>query len=84
MSTTLLGYLKTQLINAGATTKYFNRYFLTVFLTEYHESHRSGVANYEKTKTTDFYTKNSGSYCVFLEVYNEYREMMDRLNGLTT
>lgn len=75
---TLLGYFKDGLARQHCTTKYFNRAFLGVFITEYNESKKNGVASYEKTKTTDFYIKNGGSYCVFLELWNEYKNAMER------
>lgn len=75
---TLLGYFKDGLVKQHCTTKYFNRNFLGVYIAEYNESHKSGVANYEKTKATDFYRKNGSSYCVFLELWNEYKAAMER------
>ena len=77
---TLLGYFKNGLANAGESTKYLNRDFLAIYITEYKDSHKNGIANYPKTKETDFYKKNSCAYCVFLELYEEYRKNMDRLN----
>lgn len=75
---TLLGYFKSGLDRQHCSIKYFNREFLAIFITEYNESKKNGVANYEKTKTTRFYNENGGSYCVFLELWNEYKQGMER------
>ena len=75
---TLLGYFKSGLDRQHCSIKYFNRAFLAVFITEYNESKKNGVANYEKTKTTDFYIKNGSAYCVFLELWNEYKTLTAR------
>lgn len=76
---TLLGYFKNALVSRGESTKYLNRDFLAVFITEYNDSHKNGTANYPKTKQTDFYNKNSCAYCEFLSIFEEYRAGMDRL-----
>jgi len=78
---TLLGYFKNGLVNNHCSIRYFNRAFLAVFITEYNASKQSGIADYTKTKTTDFYNKNSSAYCVFLELWNEYRTAMDRIKA---
>ena len=75
---TLLGYFKSGLDRQHCSIKYFNREFLAIFITEYNESKKSGIANYEKTKTTRFYNDKGGSYCVFLELWNEYKQGMER------
>ena len=75
---TLLGYFKSGLDRQHCSIKYFNRAFLAVFITEYNDSKKNGVASYEKTKTTDFYIKNGSAYCVFLELWNEYKTAMER------
>lgn len=75
---TLLGYFKSGLDRQHCSIKYFNRAFLAVFITEYNESKKNGIANYPKTKETDFYIKNGGSYCVFLELWHEYKQGMER------
>ena len=74
---TLLGYFKSGLDLQHCSIKYFNREFLAIFITEYNESKKSGIANYEKTKTTRFYNDNGGSYCVFLELWHEYKQGME-------
>ena len=76
---TLLGYFKSGLARQGESTKYLNREFLAIFITEYNESHKNGKANYPKTKQTDFYSKNSCAYCVFLELFEEYKRGMERM-----
>lgn len=78
---TLLGYFKDGLIREHCTTKYFNRAFLAVFVTEYNESKKNGIANYEKTKETKFYKENGSSYCVFLELWHEYKTAMERMKA---
>ena len=75
---TLLGYFKNALAERGESTKYLNRAFLAVFITEYNDSHKNGAANYPKTKQTDFYNKNSCAYCEFLSIFEEYRASMNR------
>ena len=79
---TLLGYFKSGLARQHCSARYFNRAFLAVFITEYNASAASGVADYAKTKTTDFYNKNSAAYCVFLELWHEYKQGMTRLNAI--
>lgn len=81
-SSTLLGYFKYHITEAGESVKYFNRDFLNTYIREYRESHRIGRANYPDTMKTDFYNKNSTAYCVFLEIYETYRRGMDRLNKI--
>ena len=61
---TLLGYFKSGLDRNHCSIKYFNREFLAIFISEYNDSKKNGVANYEKTKTTRFYNENGCSYCV--------------------
>ena len=78
--TTLLGYFKEQLEKRGESTKYLNREFLAVYITERNESHKNGIANYPKTKETKFYNLNSCAYCEFLSIYEDYREQ----NSITT
>lgn len=78
---TLLGYFKDGLRAHGESSKYLTREFLGIFITEYKESHKTGVANYEKTKTTKFYNLNSCGYCVFLSLYEDYQAAMDRLTA---
>lgn len=76
---TLLGYFKSNLANQHCSTKYLNREFLAIFITEYNESVKNDCANYPKTKMTKFYNDNSTSYCVFLELWYEYKANMERL-----
>ena len=79
---TLLGYFKYQLLKAGrADIRYFNRAFLKTFIADYNASKAAGVADYTATAATDFYIKNSGSYCTFLEIWNEYKSGMERLKA---
>lgn len=82
MAATLLGYFRDNLKAEGRSAKYLNREFLAIFITEYNESHKSGIANYSKTATTRFYNLNSTSYCRFLELYNDYRKGIDTYNAL--
>ncbi len=78
---TLLGYFKNGLVNNHCSIRYFNRAFLAVYITEYNESKKSGIADYTKTKTTDFYNKNSTAYCVFLELWHEYKTALERIKA---
>ena len=70
---TLLGYFKNGLTKEKQSVKHFNRAFLNTFIQEYNASMDAGIANYPRTKETDFYNKNSCAYCVFLELWNEYK-----------
>lgn len=79
---TLLGYFKTAIAKQGESTKYFNRDFLAIYLSEYKESKKNGIANYPKTKETRFYNDNSTAYCVFLEAHYEYEKGMERLRNM--
>lgn len=79
---TLLGYFKDALARRGvSSTKYLNREFLAIYIAERNESHKLGYAHYPRTVQTKFYNLNSTAYCEFLEVYEEYRRMMDRINA---
>ena len=75
---TLLGYFKNSLSKQCSSIKYFNRDFLGRYIAAYNESHKSGVADYSRIYDTDFYKKNGSAYCVFLEIYADYRKKMDR------
>ena len=79
---TLLSYLKSQLLKQRESAKYFNRDFLARFVACYNDSKRTGTANYSRVFETDFYKKNGGAYCVFLEIWNEYRRGVDRFNKI--
>lgn len=81
MAATLLGYFKDNIKNAGRNTKYFNRAFLNTFIEDYNRSHAAGVADYTATAKTDFYIKNGGSYCTFLELWSEYKNGINYLNS---
>ena len=69
---TLLSYFKYQLARRGYSVKYFSRDFLATFISEYNASHKNGFASYPDTIKSDFYNKNGGSYCAFLEIHAEY------------
>lgn len=79
---TLLGFFKDGLTRQGENTKYFNRDFLAKYITENNEHKKTGIADYTETRKTDFYNKNSCAYCVFLELYSEYRKTMDRIAAM--
>ena len=82
---TLLSWYKYNLIESGNTTKYFNREFLAKYLTAYKtaiEAAEKGIdlyytdengilknSAYNEVFKTDFYNKNSGAYCAFLEIH---------------
>lgn len=74
---------KNRLVNAGINTKYFNKAFLTTYLNAYSTISRNiknGVEDrtewngitvytaYIPVYETDFYNKNGGAYCRFLEL----------------
>lgn len=82
MAATLLSYFKDNLRTQGRSAKYLDRKFLAVFISEYNASHKTGVANYEKTAQTKFYNLNGGDYCAFLELYAAYKKGMEYLNNL--
>lgn len=69
----IISYFKDALASEKCSTKYFNRAFLATFITEYNASQESGKASYAETQKTRFYMDNSGAYCVFLELWNEYQ-----------
>lgn len=78
---TLLSYFKYQLLKAGRRDlKYFNKAFLETFISDYNASKAAGAADYTATAATDFYIKNGGNYCAFLEIWNDYKSGMERLN----
>lgn len=79
MANTLLGYFKTAISNKCSSTKYFNRQFLAVFISEYNAAKRTGINDFTETQKTDFYNKNGGAYCVFLEEWNIYKNAMEKL-----
>ena len=74
---TLLGYFKAGLTRNGCSLRYFNRAFLNAYITDY----KRGDRDYSATQATDFYRKNGCAYCVFLELYADYRQAMDRLTA---
>ena len=91
MSNTLLGYFKNALKAEGYSAKYLNRDFLAKYITAYNERGRNikrgifyeyGAPEYEYNKvfTTDFYTKNSGSYTRFIEHWHGYKKGMALLD----
>ncbi len=69
---TLLSYFKYQLARRGCSVKYFSREFLATYLRDYNASRKNGFASYADTIKSDFYNKNGGAYCVFLEIHAEY------------
>lgn len=93
---TLLGWFKDGLRREGCSTKHFNRAFLAEYVHAYNEIKRQvdtdSVAYYEKpdgtvtaeawlpVHETRFYKENGTSYCVFLELWNEYKDMMSRFH----
>lgn len=97
MANTLLSYFKDNLKKEHASTKHFNRDFLGVFCKAYNDIKRqdeseSGIiyttvngittaAAWLPVYETKFYKDNGGSYCVFLELWTEYRTAMDKLTA---
>lgn len=81
MANTLLDYFKTAVGNRCSSTKYLNRQFLAVFISEYNAAKRTGNNDFSQTAKTDFYTKNGGAYCVFLEEWTIYKSAMEKLKA---
>jgi hypothetical protein len=81
-SNTLLGYYKAAIARQGGSTKYLDRAFLATFLTEYRDSVENNRASYTETQKTKFYKENGASYCLFLEIHNDYENGMKRLRGI--
>lgn len=80
--------IKSELKKRCNSVKYFTPDFYRDFLEDRKKSFKSftagnGWMKYEKTEKSDFYIKNSGTYCEFLSVYNDtlnkYR--IDFFNG---
>lgn len=95
MANTLLSYFKDNLKAAGENTKYFNRDFLIKYCSAWRAAHqedapaifyeRDGViynGYYTEVYATDFYSKNSTAYCIFLELWASYKNAMQYLTDL--
>lgn len=78
---TLTGFFRDALTAQKCSAKYFNRAFLVTFIDEYKASKKAGAARYPRTIESKFYRENGPAYCVFLELWQEYNERMERLRG---
>lgn len=81
--------IKLELSAKCDSTKYFNKQFLTDFLEaekSFKANQERGIDNtyrvgnirytheYDKIYTSEFYQKNGGTYCVFLEIMHQRRK----------
>ncbi len=86
---TLYQQIKTELSARRENTRYFNKQFLLDYLEaekQYRVNRKNGIDNtyeldnvtytreYDKIYTSDFYRKNGGAYCVFLEIMSARRK----------
>jgi len=78
--------IKSELIACGCSTRYFTREFLSTYAAalkhfreieiddSYLDGHVILFHSFDPVYTSDFYRKNSCSYCEFLVLYNAYAE----------
>ncbi len=86
---TLYQQIKAELSARRENTRYFNKQFLLDYLEaeiQYRVNRKNGIDNtyefdnvtytreYDKIYTSDFYRKNGGAYCVFLEIMSARRK----------
>ena len=86
---TLYQQIKAELSAKRENTRYFNKQFLLDYLEaekQYRVNRKNGIDNtyqvgnirytreYDKIYTSNFYRKNGGAYCVFLEIMNARRK----------
>ena len=72
----MLSFFKDQLKKEGRNTRYFNREFLAIFIYAYNHGDYTRVVN------TEFYQKNGGTYCRFLELFEKYKAAINHLKSL--
>ena len=78
---TLLSFFRYNVGLQCESIKYLNNSFLRAFIADYNETVKTGLPVYHRTQATDFYIKNGGAYCVFLEAWSSYKEGMKKLHG---
>lgn len=66
--------MKAELKTVMKDIRYFNEEFYAAFVEDYRKSIQNNIdgidaEEFRETKQTDFYNKNSGAYCVFLELF---------------
>lgn len=66
--------MKAELKTVRKDIRYFNEKFYAAFVKDYRKSIQNNIdgidtEEFRRTKQTDFYNKNSGAYCVFLELF---------------
>lgn len=66
--------MKEELKTVRKDIRYFNEKFYTAFVKDYRKSIQNNIdgtdaEEFRETKQTDFYNKNSGAYCAFLELF---------------
>lgn len=86
---TLYQQIKAELSAKRENTRYFNKQFLLDYLEaekQYRVNRKNGIDNtyqvgnirytheYDKIYTSEFYQKNGGTYCVFLEIMHQRRK----------
>lgn len=86
---TLYQQIKAELSAKRENTRYFNKQFLLDYLEaekQYRANRKNGIDNtyqvgnirytreYDKIYTSEFYRKNGGAYCVFLEIMSARRK----------
>lgn len=86
---TLYQQIKAELSARRENTRYFNKQFLLDYMEaekQFKANRKNGIDNtyqdgniwytheYDKIYTSDFYRKNGGAYCVFLEIMSARRK----------
>lgn len=66
--------MKAELKTVRKDIRYFNEKFYATFVKDYRKSIQNNIdgidtEEFRETKQTDFYNKNSGAYCAFLELF---------------
>lgn len=66
--------MKAELKTLRKDIRYFNEKFYATFVEDYRKAIKNSIdgidaEEFKETKQTDFYNKNSGAYCVFLELF---------------
>lgn len=88
---TLYQQIKAELSAKRESTRYFNKQFFLDFMAAkraFIANQENGIDNtyqsgyitltheYDKIYASDFYRKNGGAYCVFLEIMNDHKEVI--------
>lgn len=88
---TLYQQIKAELSAERESIKYFNKQFLTDYIeakrafianrkndidNTYELDNVTYTHEFDKIYASDFYRKNGGAYCVFLEIMNDHKEVI--------